>query len=162
MNRTFVLDPENPRWMDVLAFLGRTLREQVKLGNKLVVQLAEPKRNSESNALMWCLLRDLSQQVGWKRARWRGDRCIEDGAYVLLRDHPDATRLSDEDFKDIITATMHKPRLAAGMDGQGVVALGLRTSRMSQRQMGEVIDRAQAWGSQLGVQWNPNPKERAA
>ena len=161
MNRTFVLDPGNPRWHDVQAFLGRTIREAVKAGQKLVVTVGEPKRNSESNALMWVLLHDLSKQVGWKRARWRGDRCIEDGAYVLLRDHPDAARLTDEDFKDIITATISKPRMVAGMDG-GLVALGLRTSSMSQRQMGEVIERAYAWGSLLGVTWSPNPKERVA
>lgn len=153
------MSPDNPAVADVITLCGSTIREAIKAGQKIVVKIDEPKRNDESNALMWVLLGDMAKQVGWNRSRWRGDTCLSNGSYVLLADYPDAARLSNEDFKDIITAGISKPRLAAGQDG-GIVALGLRTSKMSQRQIGEVIDAAQAWGSSLGVEWSPNPNER--
>lgn len=160
MSRQFVINPANPQWMDVLAFCGRTIREYIKFGRCVLVTLGEPKRNSESNAAMWAMLHDLAQQVGWKRARWRGDHCIEEGRYVLLAEHPSAARLSDEEFKDVLTAALKRPRLVGGIDG-GVVAVGLRTSRMTQREMGDLLDLIGAFGSGLGVQWS-EPKARAA
>jgi hypothetical protein len=159
MSRQFVIDMANPRWMDVLAFCGRTIREYAKTGRRVLVTLGEPKRNSESNAAMWAMLHDLEQQVGWRRARWRGDVCVEQGRYVLLSEHPEAARLTDEEFKDVCTAALKRPRLVGGIDG-GVVAVGLRTSRMTQREMGDLLDLIGAFGGQLGVRWT-EPKEKA-
>ena len=117
-----------------------------------IVTLREPTRTLEQNARMWCLLQDLSRQVGWKRARWRGDRIVEEGRYVLLSEHPDAARLSEEDFKDVISAALRKPRMLAGIDG-GIVAVGLRTSRMTTKQMADLMELIEAFGVEHGVQW---------
>lgn len=160
MSRVFLIDRENPRWLDVLASCGQAIREWARLKGRVVITLAEPKRTSDANAAMWAMLHDLSQQVGWKRARWRGEVCLEDGRYVLLAECPDAARLTDEEFKDVLTAALKRPRLAGGIDG-GVVAVGLRTSRMTGREMGDLLELIGAFGSGLGVQWS-DPKARAA
>lgn len=160
MKRVFVVTNENPRWRNVLAFCSKTVSEFAEAGHAVVITLGEPKRNSESSACMWAMLHDLATQVGWRRARWRGDSCIEDGRYVRLSDDPGAARLSAEDFKDVLSAALRKPRMVGGIDG-GVVAVGLRTSRMSQRQMGDMIELIGAFGSRVGVEWS-DPKERAA
>ena len=168
MIRTFVVNPGNVKWMEVLAFLQRTIRDAVRLGETVVVNLTEPKRNSESNACMWALLHDLEQQVGWKPARWRGERMVEAGRYVLLAHEPAnvVKRLSDEDFKDVLSAAMRKRKFAGSVDTDGeldggVVAIGMRTSKMTQRQMGDLIELIGVFGSKLGVQWT-EPKKKAA
>lgn len=163
MIKTFVVKPDNPAWMDVLAFCNRTIRDAVKLGETVVVNLTEPKRNSESNACMWALLHDLEQQVGWKPPRWSGDHMVEAGRYVLLADAPMhkfgiVKRLSDEDFKDVLSAAQRKRKFAGSVDTHGdldggVVAIGMRTSKMTQRQMGDLIELIGAFGSKLGVVW---------
>jgi hypothetical protein len=160
MSRQFVIDSDNPKWMDVLAFCGRTIRDLAKSGRRVLVTVGEPKRSHEANAAMWASLHDLAEQVGWKRARWRGDTCIEEGRYVLLAEQPGAARLSDEEFKDVLSAAMKRPRMVGGIDG-GVVAVGLRTSRMTQREMGDLLELIGAFGSGLGVRWS-EPKARAA
>lgn len=157
--RTFVFDPANPQREGVLAFLCDVVR---KWGGKAVITVSDPTRTLESNAAMWCLLADIAGQVGWRRARWRGDRCVEDGRYVLLRDYPDAVRLSDEEFKDVITAALKKPRQFGGIDG-GVVAVGLRTSKMTQGEMRDLLVLIEMFGASVGVTWTPVPaKDMAA
>ena len=51
-----------------------------------------------------------------------------------------------------LTAAQARPRLYQGIDG-GVVAVGLRTSGMTVRQMTELMDLADAFGAQHGVRW---------
>lgn len=156
MKRVFLIQRSNPRWAEVITSCGRAIREWIAAGREVVVTLAEPTRTNEINAAMWCVLADLSKQVGWVPARWRGDRCVREGYYALLVEEPTARRLTDEEFKDVITAAYRKPRLVGGIDG-GVVAVGMRTSRMSQAQIRDVIAIAEAFGSELGVEWTPAP-----
>lgn len=163
MKRVFMVKHENPRWPEVVTSCGRAIREWVAAGREVVVTLAEPKRSSDANAAMWAKLHDLSEQVGWKRARWRGDRCIEDGRYVLLVDEPDAARLSDEDYKDVLTAALKRPRLFGSIDGGGIVAVGMRTSRMSSGEMRDLLTLIDEFGARLGVEWGePEALRRAA
>ena len=157
--RTFVFDPANPQRMGVLAFLQEFV---IGAGRKLVITVAEPTRTLTANAALWATLGELAEQVGWKPARWRGDRCVEEGRYVLLSEEPRAKRLTAEEFKDVLTAAYKRPRLLGGIDG-GIVAVGMRTSTMTQRQIGDLIELATAFGSNLGVEWPPVPaKDMAA
>lgn len=161
MPAVFTLDLENPRFQDVKRRFLDTLTEELRSG-KRVVSIQEPTRSEELSSVMWCLLTDIAGQVGWKRARWRGDRMIEAGAYVLLVDEPGAMRISKEIWKDILTAALKSPRMFAGIDG-GLVATGLSTSRMSGRQMRELIALIEAFGSEKGVQFrDPPAKDQAA
>lgn len=48
-----------------------------------------------------------------------------------------------------------------GLDGDGVVNLGYRSSRLNVSDMGDLISFIEAWGTENGVQWS-EPSERMA
>ena len=156
MPATFRLDPQDRRYAEVRRRFLDTLGAELQSGPRDIV-IAEPKRTLEQNALLWAVLHDLAEQVGFRPARWRGNTCLQDGAYVLLADEPTARRLTPDQIKDLLTAALNRPRMFAGIDG-GVVAVGLSTSRMTKRQLSELVDSAYAWGAGLGVTFH-NPKE---
>lgn len=91
------------------------------------VTIAEPTRSLEQNALMWPLLGCLSKQVDWHGAK-----------------------LSDEDWKDMLTASLRKQRVSPGIDG-GFVVFGERTKTYSKAQFSELIELIYAFGTQHGV-----------
>lgn len=155
MPAVFRLDPKDARYPDVRRRFLDGLAAELQAGAR-VVTITEPKRSDEANARMWCLLTDLANQVGWRRARWRGDRMVEAGAYVLLADEPKALRITKEQWKDIMTAAMSRPQLFAGIDG-GLVAVGLSTSRMSGRQIKELCALIEAFGAEKGVEFSEPP-----
>lgn len=87
----------------------------------LILDIKEMTRTLDQNRKMWPLLKDLSDQVTWFGNKYDSD-----------------------DWKDLITAMVAKAkkqeqRMAPGLDG-GVVMFGQRTSKMTVRQMVEVID----------------------
>jgi hypothetical protein len=149
MPATFVLDPQHPRYQDTRRRFLDTLGDELRAGPRTVL-IHEPKRTDDQNRLFWAVLHDLADQVGWRKARWRGDQLLQEGTYVLLADDDTAQPLTAEIFKDVLTAALARPRLFGGIDG-GVVAVGLSTSRMSKRQMSELIDLAYAFGAEKGV-----------
>ena len=97
-----------------------------------VIEIKEATRTLEQNAKMWCVLTDISKQVKWY-GEW----------------------LSPEDWKHVITASLRKQKSVPGIDG-GFVVLGLSTSKMSIREMSDVIELAHAFGAQQGVKWGVN------
>ena len=118
--------------------------------------MSELIRTLDQNAAMWPALHDLAAQVGYKPARWRGDRCIEEGRYCALR--PGVRQLSPDDWKDVMTAlwktsTGVRIRYAPHPDGHGLIALGLRTSKLSKRSMSDLLDCIYAFGAQYGVRF---------
>ena len=87
----------------------------------LILDIKEMTRTLEQNKKMWPLLKDLSDQVVWFGNKYDSD-----------------------DWKDLITALVAKSkkqeqRMAPGLDG-GVVMFGQRTSKMTVREMVEVIE----------------------
>ncbi|EHD21804.1 MULTISPECIES: recombination protein NinB [Brenneria] len=105
----------------------------------LVVDIKEPGRTAEQNRKMWPLLKDLSDQVVWFGNKYDTD-----------------------DWKDLITAMVAKSkkqeqRMAPGLDG-GVVMFGQRTSKMSVRQMVEVIEAIYWFGTQQNVKFSEKSK----
>lgn len=93
------------------------------------VQIAEPKRSNDQNALMWALLTELSRQVDWH-----------------------GQRLSKEEWKDVLTASLKRQKVVPGIDG-GFVVLGSSTSRMTKAEMTELIELVLAFGAQHGVEF---------
>lgn len=111
--------------------------ERYEPGKELVVTVEEfvPKRNAEQNDRMWAMLADLSRQVDWQ----------VNGALV---------KLPPEDWKIILSASLKREqRIAQGVDG-GFVMLGERTSKMSKRQMSELIELIQFFGDSRQVIWS--------
>lgn len=92
------------------------------------VTIAEPKRNLEQNARMWAMLADVSRQVDWY-----------------------GKRLTPEDWKHVFTSSLRRLEVVPNLDGTGFVALGLSTSRMSVREMSDLIELMAAFGAERGV-----------
>lgn len=99
-----------------------------------VVRFGEPTRSLEQNAKMWAMLSDIADQVQWH----------VDGRMGLL---------SPDDWKDILSAGLTKSqRVAQGVEG-GFVMLGQRTSKMTVKEMRDLIEFAQFFGDSKGVVW---------
>jgi hypothetical protein len=94
------------------------------------VTIAEPKRTGEQNDRMWALLTDVAQQVDWY-----------------------GKRLSPEDWKHIFSSSLRKLEVVPNLDGTGFVALGLSTSRMSKRELSDLMTLIEAFGAEKGVEW---------
>ena len=104
-------------------------------GQKLEIKVSDPTRTLEQNAKLWACLSDISRQVQWP----------VDGKLQVL---------SPEDWKDVLSAGLHKEqRIAQGIEG-GFVILGQRTSQMSKRQLAELIEFIQYFGADRGVEWS--------
>lgn len=102
------------------------------------IEIAEPKRTDAQNRLLWPLLTALSVQV-----KWHG------------------LTLSPEDWKDVMTAGLKREaRMVPNMDGNGFVALGMRTSSMTKAEFGELIELIYCFGAREGVVFEP--REQAA
>lgn len=92
------------------------------------VTVAEPSRSLEQNARLWALLTDVSEQVEWY-----------------------GKRLTPEDWKHVFTSALRKLEVVPNLDGSGFVALGLSTSRMSKRELGDLMTLIEAFGAERGV-----------
>lgn len=92
-------------------------------------------RSDAQNRILWSILRDISKQV-----RWPVDGVLQ--------------WLTDEEWKDILTAGLTKhQRIAQGIEG-GFVILGRRTSRMTVAELGDLVTLAHAFGGDKGVKWS--------
>lgn len=94
------------------------------------VTVSEPTRTLEQNALMWPLLDRIAKQVVWH-----------------------GTKLTKEDWKDMLTASLHGQRSAPGIDG-GFVIFGERTKTYTKAQFSELIELIYAFGAQHGVEFD--------
>lgn len=121
----------------VNAAVRRNARQAIRIAPDNYVCEVKPRtRSLDQNNLMWAALTDLSRQVTWP----------VNGVVQLL---------SPEDWKSIITASLNEEsRMAQGING-GFVLLGKSTSRMSVKEMTEVIEFAHAFGAERGVRWSP-------
>ena len=119
---------------EVLRRLWDHCKPYLIAGHKLVVTVQEETRNSEQNALLWVLLTAFSEQLQWP----------VNGAM---------TKLTPEEWKDVMSAAYKREsqRVAMGLEG-GMVMLGLRTSKMSKREFGELIEFVQATAALRGVE----------
>jgi hypothetical protein len=103
------------------------------------VEFKGPARSLDANALMWARLTDIAKQVEWY-----------------------GQRLSAEDFKDILTASLRKSRVVPGIDPGTVVPLGIRTSDMSKAEFSELLALIDAFAAERGVVWSDSGFEDAA
>ena len=96
-----------------------------------VVTIAPATRSIEQNALMWSCLTDIARDVIWH-----------------------GQKLTPEDFKCMLTASLKQQRVVPGVEG-GFVVLGQSTSRMSKSELSELVELAHAFGTEKGVNWSP-------
>lgn len=102
------------------------------------VTVAEATRTLEQNARMWACLGDIARQVDWY-----------------------GKRLSAEDWKHVFSSSLRKLDVVPNLDGTGFVALGLSTSRMSKRELSDLMELISAFGAERGVEWS-EPERQAA
>ncbi|WP_295487944.1 recombination protein NinB [uncultured Pseudomonas sp.] len=102
---------------------------------ELILRPIKSKRSLEANAAMWAMLTDISRQKQW----------VVNGVQ---------TYLEPEDWKDILTAALDSElRVAQGVSG-GMVLLGRRTSKMSVKQMSDLLELIQAFGAEHGIRFS--------
>ena len=103
--------------------------------HRIEIKPVSDRRTISQNAKMWAMLSDIARQVMWP-----------------INGVP--THITPEDWKDLITAGLAKhQRIAQGLEG-GVVMLGSRTSRMSKKELAELIEYIYATGADRGVVWD--------
>lgn len=135
VSQTFVLRTGNARARMAAAWEFACRILEVGKAARVKVEELTPTRSLDQNAKLWAVLTDIARQVPW----------YVDGKEQLLE---------KEEWKDLLTAGLKKhQRIAQGIEG-GFVILGARTSRMTVGEMCELIELAQAFGAQHGVNWS--------
>lgn len=105
-----------------------------------VVTIAAPVRTNDQNAKMHAMLSDVS-------------RAKPDGR-VLPVDTWKALFMHDTGFKCTFELAL---------DGQGVVPLGFKSSRLRKAEFSDLIENIYAHGARYGVRWSePHPEQRNA
>lgn len=104
-----------------------------------VVNVREATRNKDQNARMWAMLSDVS------------------------RAKPDGRKHTPEVWKAIFMHALgHESRFISGLDGEPF-PVGFRSSRLTVRQMADLITFIAEYGDRHGIRWSePNPYEGAA
>lgn len=78
----------------------------------------------------------------------------------IARAKPEGRNLPTDVWKVLILAMCgHKVRFEPALDGNGVVPIGLRSSRLTKAQMSEAIEAMYEFGSRHDVRWS-EPVER--
>lgn len=94
------------------------------------VEFRAPRRSNDQNALMWSLLSQVSKTVDWY-----------------------GTKLSSEDWKDVLTASLRHARVVPGIDPGTFVPLGMRTSQMTKEEIANLIELIYAFGAERDVKF---------
>lgn len=95
-----------------------------------IVEVKEPTRSLQQNAAMWAALTDLSKQVDWY-----------------------GNKLTADEWKDVLTASLKGQKAVPGIEG-GFVVLGARTSKMTIKEMSDLLELAMAFGAEKGVKFS--------
>lgn len=112
-----------------LSWVGHILHKTLP-GGPVRIEMGRELRSPEQNDKMWPMLRDLSEQVEWY-----------------------GQKLSETDWKHLISALVKKQRIVPGIDG-GFVALGQPTKNMSKKLFSEMIESIYAFGAERNVAWS--------
>lgn len=94
------------------------------------VQVKPKTRTIEQNSKLWACLTDVSKQVVWH-----------------------GRKLSPEDWKHVFTAGMKKQDVVLGLDNQ-LVVLGLSTSKMTVRELSDLVEIIHAFGVEHNVKFS--------
>ena len=96
-----------------------------------VVRVAEATRNAEQNARMWAMLSDVS------------------------RAKPEGRSWVPETWKAAFMQSLgHQCQFAEGLDGSGPFPVGFRSSRLTVKQMADLITVISEYGDRHGIAWS--------
>lgn len=122
----------------------RALQAVTQAPDGYVVEVREPTRSLDQNAMMWPILEAFARQLEWP---------------INGR----MTKLAAEDWKDLLTAafSLETQRMAPGLNG-GVVLLGQRTSQMGKRRFSEFLEFVLATAAERGVRVDHHTQQEQA
>ena len=95
----------------------------------LTLEIRPEKRSDAQNRRLWAMLADISAQVDWY-----------------------GQKLTSEEWKDVMSASLKRTKVVPGLDG-GFVVCGQSTSRMTRAEMCELQELIEAFGAQQGVKF---------
>jgi hypothetical protein len=95
-----------------------------------VVEIKPATRSLDQNARFWAMLGEISEQVEWH-----------------------GQKLKPEDWKHVFSASLKQQRAVPGLDG-GFVVLGQSTSKMTVREMGDLMEIMTCFGAERGVKFS--------
>ena len=99
------------------------------------VKVEPPLRTSDQNSKLWAMLADVA------------------------RAKPEGRNWVPETWKAAFMHSLgHQVMFAEGLDGSGPFPVGFRTSKLSVRQMIDLIDCIYAYGNEHGVEWREAEK----
>jgi len=96
-----------------------------------IVRITPPTRSLEANAALWAMLADISAQVVWH-----------------------GRKLDSESWKHVFSSSLQKQDVVPNLDGTGFVVMGISTSKMTKREMSDLLELIQSFGAQQGVKWS--------
>ena len=101
-----------------------------------VVNVAAPKRNLDQNARMWAMLSDIARAA------------------------PEGRKWTTETWKCAFMHVLgHEITFSEGLDNTGPFPVGYSSSRLTVRQMADLITVIQEYGDRHGVRWTePEPE----
>lgn len=115
--------------------VGNALAAVRQAGPNCRVTIYPPARTSDQNAKMWAMLADVA------------------------RAKPEGRNWVPETWKAAFMHSLgHQVLFAEGLDGSGPFPVGFRTSKLSVRQMVDLIDCIYAYGAQHDVVWTETDK----
>jgi hypothetical protein len=115
---------------------GKRLVEQAPQGS--VLNIRKANRTNDQNALMWALLSDIS------------------------RAKPEGRELTPEVWKSLfLHALGHAQRFEMALDGNGVVPVGFRSSRLSKQEFSDLIETIYEYGARHSVRWTDTERDAA-
>lgn len=102
---------------------------------EIIIRPVKSKRTLDQNAKMWAMLADVARQKQW----------VVNGVLQYLE---------PSDWKDIFSAAARfEARIAQGLNG-GIVLLGRSTSRLTVKEMGELIEVMHCFAAENGIRWS--------
>jgi hypothetical protein len=96
-----------------------------------VVTIKAGDRTLDQNAKLWCLLGDIARAA------------------------PEGRKWTTDTWKCAFLHSLgHQVQFADGLDGSGPFPLGFRSSKLTKRQMSDLIEVIYEYGSRHGVEWS--------
>lgn len=94
------------------------------------IRVGPPARNLAQNDALWAMLTNVSEQVVWH-----------------------GRKLSPDSWKCIFTASLKKQDVVPNLDGDGFVVIGQSTSKMTKREMSDLLELITSFGAQHDVKF---------
>jgi len=95
-----------------------------------VVEIKPPTRSLEQNARLWSMLNEIAAQVEWY-----------------------GRKLDSSEWKNVFSAALKRQDVVPGIDG-GFVVMAQSTSRMTKKEMSDLMEIMSAFGSSNNVKFS--------